>query len=388
MPTARRTAPPVLVLISLWLLLRLGLAWHGGSFAESRPLDLHGHTVSALLLRADSPSKTRPLLVALHGGLAAKETLLPLCWEANRRGADCVTLDALGHGASSRLPLRDTLSRMRSVLHVESLLDVPAAQTAFVGHSMGAHLGCGAVFPCSRCVAIGQPVRCEPSRIVYGTLHQQLGLPRAFYLPISHVLEPWTPVVIDATLDRLLPATRSQHAAQHIAVNVALAWCSLAVMAIAGLLLSRIVRSQVGMPPALRGALAALALWSLIALASWRTLWWLVPTQRTDLLIALPLIAAAWLLARIGQALGLRQPGWGVLFAALLSELAALLCHRLFPVAALQGLLLLPIGLLLPVLSAVAACERLSRSQPDSTEAAVFSATLLGICLALLVPGL
>lgn len=375
------------VCLGMWLVLRLTLLCCGGSFGEAVRVTLGPHSVSALVLRASDSPGSRPLLLAVHGGLAAKETLLPLCWEANRRGADCATIDALGHGASSRVPTAHSLDAMRSALPIQHALGFPAHPTYFIGHSMGAHLGCGAVFSCAHCAAIGQPVHCDASRIVYGTLHQSLGLPRAFYLPVSHVLEPWTPAVIATALDRVLPLPRPADATMHIARNVALAWAALAAMAVAGVLLSRWVRAQAYIPAALRGGLAALVLLLALALAGWRTLWWLIPTQRTDLLIVLPLVAAAWLAARIGQAVGLRHPRWGVLCAALLSEWAALLCLRYVPLDALRGLLRLPLGLLLPVLCTVAVWEYASRTHPDSRESAVFCATLLGTCLALLVPG-
>ena len=387
MSSTRRLLAGAALLIALWLGLRGLLLLEGGSPGEALDVRLNGHAVSALLLRAKAERTPRPLVIALHGGLAAKETLLALCWEALRRGADCATLDALGHGQSGRLPHEHAISAMRSALHIEQALGVASTQTYFIGHSMGAHLGCGTVFPCERCVAIGQPVSCDERRIVYGTVHAQLGLSHRFYLPISHVLEPWTPSVIESALDRLLPQSKRENAAPRIRRDVLLAWGSLGVMALAAVLLARIMRAQAGIPAALRGALAALVILSALAIASYRALWWLVPTQRADALIALALIAAAWLAAHAGKWLGLRHPGWGVLFAALLSEYAAVLCYQHVPIAALRGLLRLPLGLLLPVILVVALWERLSRTHRSSAEAAVFAAVLLGGCLALLVPG-
>ena len=122
--------------------------------------------------------------------------------------------------------------------------------------------------------------------------------------------------------------------------------------------------------------------------ASWRTLWWLVPLQRTDLLIIATLVATAFVLSSVGRQVGLGKPLWGVLLGTVLTEGAAVCCFVAFPVAPLRGLLILPLGLLIPVALVVGLCERFSRSQGDSVEAAVFTTLMLGAFLTLLVPGL
>lgn len=132
----------------LWLGLRLLLLWSGGQLGECARFRFGQSEVAAIIVPGKGAGGERPLLIAAHGGLAAKETLLGLCWEAAQRGADCVTLDALGHGDSNSLPTRNTIAAMRRALHVEHALGVGSERVYFIGHSMGAYLGCGAVFPC------------------------------------------------------------------------------------------------------------------------------------------------------------------------------------------------------------------------------------------------
>lgn len=376
----------------LWLGLRLLLLWSGGQLGESVRFQLGQSEVAAIMVVGKGAGGERPLLIAAHGGLATKETLLGLCWEAAQRGADCVTVDALGHGDSSPLPTRNTIAAMRRALHVEQALGVGSGRVYFIGHSMGAYLGCGAVFPCEHSVAIGQPVACEDDRIIRSNLHHQLGLPASFYLPISHVLEPWTPAVIEGAIERVLPLRKDsglrEGARARIATRVALAWTSLLALAAAGVLLARGVRAQRRLPPALRGVLGAAAVFGALMVASWRTIWWLVPLQRTDLLIVTPLVGAAFAISSIGRQLRLRQPRSGVLLGAMLTEGAAVCCFVAFPVAPLRGLLILPLALLIPVALVVGLCERLSRSQGDSVEAALFTTLMLSSFLSLLVPGL
>ncbi len=376
----------------LWLGLRVLLLWSGGQIGESVRFRFGQSEVAAIMVAGKGAGGERLLLIAAHGGLATKETLLGLCWEAAQRGADCVTVDALGHGDSSPLPTRNTIATMRRALHVEQELGVGSERVYFIGHSMGAYLGCGAVFPCEHSVSIGQPVACEDDRIIRSNLHHQLGLPASFYLPISHVLEPWTPAVIEGAIERVLPLRKDsgqrEAARARIGTRVALAWSSLLALAAAGVLLARGVRAQRRLPPALRGMLGAVAVFGALMVASWRTIWWLVPLQRTDLLILAPLVGTAFAISSIGRQLGLRQPRSGVLLGAMLTEGAAVCCFVAFPVASLRGLLILPLALLIPVALVVGLCERLSRSQGDSVEAALFTTLMLGTFLSLLVPGL
>lgn len=383
---------PLLVcvpLFALWLALRIGLALCGAPLGESISFQIDDqHVAQGLLFRSDKGAGSHPLLIAAHGGLATKETLLGLCWEAASRGADCVTLDELGHGASSPVPIHKTIAAMRAALHVERQLGYSIDNTYFIGHSMGAYLGCGSAFSCSHCVAIGQSVPCEDRRMVYGQVHKQLGLPAAMYLPVSHVLEPWTPSVIATALDRGLPLTGPSGATQRITLRIALAGGSFAVLLSVGVLLARCVRHRVSLPGPIRGVLAAVVLLSVLAVGSYRTLWWLLPFQRTDLLIILPLLGAVWLLTVLGRWLGLRGSLSGVLLAALAAELAALLCYWVFPALPLRGLLRLPLGLLLPLIILVMTWDKLSRKTDDSIESALFAASLLGTFLALLIPGL
>ena len=388
----RAIATPLLgsaVLFLVWLGLRVWLWSAGAPLGESVTVRVDSqHVAKGLLFRSAEGTKPRPLLIAAHGGLATKETLLGLCYEAVSRGADCVTIDELGHGASSPVPILNTISAMRAALHVERALGQSAEHTYFVGHSMGAYLGCGSAFSCSHCVAIGQSVPCEDRRMIYGRLHQQLGLSAAFYLPVSHVLEPWTPSVIETAIDRALPLAKPKGATLRISMRIALAWGSLVVMMCIGVILARCVRQIMSIPGPPRGLLAAAIVWCALAVGSYRTLWWLLPFQRTDLLIVLSLILSALMVTMVARWLSLRHPLWGVFIAALLAEIAAVCCYAAFPAEPLRGLLRLPLGLLLPLIIAVTAMEKLSRHTDDSRESALFAASLLGTFLALLVPGL
>ena len=83
----------------LWIALRIALVLEGGELGRAIDVHIDGRRSSALLFRGEVPA--RNLVVASHGGLATKESLLSVCWEARRRGADCVLVDALGHGSSS-----------------------------------------------------------------------------------------------------------------------------------------------------------------------------------------------------------------------------------------------------------------------------------------------
>lgn len=106
---------------SLWLLLRAALVWAGGALGEDVRARIDGHDVAMIAFRDAAPSRT--LVIAAHGGLASKESLLPVCWEARARGADCVVVDAVGHGASSALPRTDVVAAMRRGLRAERVLE-------------------------------------------------------------------------------------------------------------------------------------------------------------------------------------------------------------------------------------------------------------------------
>lgn len=367
----------------LWVLLRAALVWAGGEVGEGVRARIDGHDVAMIVFRGPVPSKT--LVVALHGGLASKESLLPVCWEARARGADCVVVDALGHGASSELPRTDLVAAMRRALRAERAL-AGYDDVRFVGHSMGAFLGAGAVYPCARSIAIGQAVACGPSRIVWGAVHRALGLSDAYYVPVSHVLEPWTPSVVDETMTRLLPMQRPAPARARVGLTVGLAWTSFAVMSVLGLLAARRLRAG-SMPPALRGVAAAVVLWSALALGAWRTLWFLLPTKASDALVIGAVLAIAVAASAGARALGARSPVLGVTLAWAISQGLALMIWREVELPMIGGLLVLPPLLGFPLVLLVVAWERLSRgARGDVVESAAFSAAILGGFLALLVP--
>lgn len=375
-------------LVALWLLLRCALLLTGAEPGEGVRVRIGEDEVAALLFRGDRPAKT--LLVATHGGLASKETLLPVCWEARRRGADCVAIDALGHGASSALPSgRDSIASMRKALRVDRTLATSGSATnvRFVGHSMGAYLGCGAVFPCEDSVAMGQGVDCPESRIVWGDVHRSLGLSDSFYLPISHVLEPWTPRVVDTVVDSTL---RSQSIGAHgrIALQVALAWLSFFVAAAAGLAFAISVRSTTALSPSLRGLFGAAIVWGALVVGGYRNLWFLLPTQTSDALVVVPIVGVTFLAVSLARVLGLQAPVLGCLLGACVAEFAAVLAAALYPPRALAGILALPIALIAFMAFFVVAGERLSRrSSANALESGLFVSTLLGMFLALLLPG-
>ncbi|HEU4536883.1 MAG TPA: hypothetical protein VFS00_22325, partial [Polyangiaceae bacterium] len=170
MPAPRRRLALALTLAGAWALMRLGLLSAGGEAGRAVDLTIDGRRVAALVFRGDAPAPA--LLVAAHGGLASKETLMHVCWEARRRHADCVALDALGHGASEALPRDRVIEAMRGALRADRALGAYEGYETvrFLGHSMGAFLGCGAAFPCARSVSLGQGVDCPPDRIVWGTV--------------------------------------------------------------------------------------------------------------------------------------------------------------------------------------------------------------------------
>ncbi len=379
----RWTVPATLA--ATWIVFRALLVAHGGEIGEARELSVAGHRVAALLFRGDVRSRT--LVVVVHGGLATKETLVPLCWEVRRRGADCVAVDALGHGGSSALPPRNTLEEVRRALRVDRALG-GYDDVRFAGHSMGAYLGCGAVFPCERSVSIGQVVSCAPSRMVFGSVHRTLGLPDVFYLPVSHVLEPWTPSVIDAAADKLLPGTGTRGTGTPaVARDVVLAWTSLAVMIALGLVVARRVRSASMASPTVRAFAAAGIVWTALVVGATRTLWMLVPTQLGDVAIMGAVVAASLGLVSVLRAAGARHPLTGVVGAWIASEIVAITAWALCHTPVVNHLVILLPLLNVPLGAVVGTWERLSRgADHDTLASAAFVAAIHGGFLALLLP--
>jgi pimeloyl-ACP methyl ester carboxylesterase len=372
----------VLGLAALWLALRVALVASGGELGHAIDIDIGGHRSAALLFRGASPAHT--LVVSSHGGLASKESMLSVCWEARRRGADCILVDALGHGASGAIPSRDALGALHRGLRVEGAIG-SYSDVRYVGHSMGAALGCGAVYPCARSVSIGQGVACDESRIVYGSVHRDLGLPEVFYLPVSHLLEPWTPSVIDRAMSRLLPEASSDRAA--IETKVVLAWSSFAVMMAIGVLAAKRARAVTSLGPLARGLAAGAVIWAALALGAWRTLWFLVPTQVGDVAmiaaVLVPSLGAALLLRTVG----LRSSLVGATMACVVSEMVAILTFALVRVPVIGQLLVLMPLLCMPLAVVIVSWERLSRcTRSDVVEGAAMASALGAAFLALLLP--
>jgi pimeloyl-ACP methyl ester carboxylesterase len=369
-----------IALVVVWLGVRGALALAGGELGSPVTLHIAGAEVAALAYRGPSPAPT--LLVVAHGGLASKETLASLCWEARARGADCVAVDLLGHGASSAIPRRDSLAAMGEALRVDRAAGLQHAHVRFIGHSLGGALGCGAAYRCDECAAIGQPVNCP--NVVWGTVHRALGLPQSWYL-LSHVLEPWTPAVVDRAVSATLggaPETRPR-----IELRIALAWASLVLVVGAGAVVARELRASSRGAPWMRSAAAAAVLWCALSIGAWRILWFTVPTQASDVLWMGAVVGGASLTAWAARAVGIERPWFGVALAMVAVEAVAVAAYLTFPVAALRGLLVLPPILLVPVGFTVWVVEGATRAPGSSVvESAVFCACLLGASLALLLP--
>jgi pimeloyl-ACP methyl ester carboxylesterase len=369
-----------IALVVLWLGLRGALALSGGEVGSPVTLHMAGGEVAALSYRGAAPAPT--LLVVAHGGLASKETLASLCWEARARGADCVAVDLLGHGGSSAIPRRDSLATMREALRADRASGLQHARVRFIGHSLGAALGCGAAFRCDECAAMGQPVDCP--NVFWGSVHRALGLPQSWYL-LSHVLEPWTPEVVDRAVGATLGAVPGSR--PRIALRIALAWASLVFVVAAGAVVAREVRASSRGVPWMRSAAAAAVLWFALSIGAWHILWFTVPTQASDLVWMGAVIGGASLTAWAARAVGIERPWVGVALAMIAVEAVAVAAYVTFPVVPLRGLLVLPPILLAPVGLTVWVVEAATRA-PRSTavESAVFSACLLGASLALLLP--
>ncbi|AKU95264.1 hypothetical protein AKJ09_01928 [Labilithrix luteola] len=370
----------MVVVAVAWLLLRSLLAALGGGLGESVVIERDGHTTRGLLFRAKAPART--LVVAAHGGLATKESLLSLCWEVRARGADCVVVDVLGHGTSSALPPHDPVGAMRRALRVDRGLGA-YDDVRFVGHSMGAYLGAGAAFPCGASIAIGNPVPCGESRIVWGSVHRSLGLSDRFYV-LSHVLEPWTPSVVETAVDRLLPGTHSSGGA--ITIRIALSWASFGAMMLLGLLGARELRRRPG-PRGLHVFASVTLLWLALSLGSYRTLWFLLPTQGADVAVVAGIVSVTLMIAWVARLVGARVPISGTIIACIVAESAAMVLWLTNHVPLIGNLLILLPLLTLPLCVVVAMWERVTRSaRSDVVESAAFTSALLALFVALLLP--
>ena len=311
---------------------------------------------------------------------------MSVCWEARRRGVDCVLVDALGHGASDPIPSHDALGAMQRGLRVDGAPGIgPYADVRYVGHSMGAALACGTVYPCARSVSIGQGVACDESRIVYGSVHRALGLPDAFYLPVSHLLEPWTPSVVDRAMSRLLGPDPEARTA--IATKLGLAWSSFAVMVAIGVLATKRLRAVTSLTPLARGLAAAAVMWIALALGAWRTLWFLVPTQLGDVVMIAAVVVPTLAGALVLRTLGIRWSFAGTTTACMLAVVMAVLVCASVHVPVIGHLLVLLPLLSVPLTVVIAAWERLSRGAgSDGVEAAAMTGALCASFLALLLP--
>jgi alpha-beta hydrolase superfamily lysophospholipase len=156
-------------------------------------------------------------VLAFHGGLACKETMLDICREAAHLGADCYAVDLPGHGASEEtirlLPnggeagcssMAAWVSRTRKALALRT-----GSSPSVVGHSLGAELAWIDGQVCGEPAETGRPTPAyiggayDCSSAIEGTVHWRLGLPYEPGYLLSHVLEPWDPWTNQAVLSEL-----------------------------------------------------------------------------------------------------------------------------------------------------------------------------------------
>ncbi len=363
-----------------WLALRLALLATGAELGEARTVAVGPNRVAVLLFQGPAPATT--LLVVTHGGLASKESVMAVCWEARRRGADCVAVDALGHGASSAQPPSHTVAAMRAALVVAPALG-SYRTVRFLGHSMGAYLGRGRPYACAQSVALGQETECADDRVVWGTLHRTLGLSQDWYL-LAHVLESWTPWVVERALDQVLPKATPGP----LPVQIALSWASFALATAAGVALAAAFRRRCTWSPALRGLSAGAIVWAALDLGAWRTLWFLTPTQASDAIVFAGVVLTSLLVAQLARVLGLRRALLGTVLASLVALAVAAGLFVMFRTRELGALLALLPLMTVPLVPWVWLWERCSRSpRSDVVESAMFTSTLLACFVALLLPG-
>lgn len=364
----------------MWLVLRSLLLATGAELGEARTLEIDGRQVTVLFFRGAEPAPT--LLVATHGGLSSKESVLAVCWAARRRGADCVAVDALGHGGSSAQPDVFTVRLMREAMRVAPGLG-HYENVRFLGHSMGAYLGRGTPYPCGESVALGQTTDCDDDRVVWGTLHRTLGLSEDWYL-LSHVLESWTPWVVERALDLVLPKAP---APSSISLQIALMWLSFAVAVAAGVAFARAFRAAATWPPALRGLGGAVIVWTALDVGAWRNLWFLTPTQASDFVVLGLVLAGSLVLALLMRLFGGRSPLVGAWLGTLFPFGAALALFVTFRSREMGGLMALLPLMSIPLIPWVWLWERASRApRGELVESCVFVAALLTAFVTLLLP--
>jgi pimeloyl-ACP methyl ester carboxylesterase len=370
------------VLLVAWLALRIVLLVMGGGSGRFVSLPVGEHRLAGLYFRGEKPAAT--LLVAGHGAIASKETLLPICWEARRRGVDCLTVDHLGHGQSSPMPRQGTYDAMRAslALAVKSLGVPEETRVVFVGHSLGAVLGCGHAAPCERSVAIGQRTACGPAHEVWGRVHRFFGLADSYYA-LSHTLEPWTPRVVHDAVDEVTP--HDEHGTIRVAVMVTLAWASFTCAALAALSFARGVRAW-PLRPELRALAAAMIVWAGLILGSLRTLWFTLPVQPGDGWIMAIVVGASLGLGALARLLGISGTWWGSVVSFLVAETVMIGISLLFPVPEFKHLMAIPVGLLPVPCFFAAVAERLTRKDRGLLEATVFASVVSAPFVALLVP--
>jgi len=288
----------VFALLWLWPLAAIRVA---NSRTEVTQVVVEGFqaTPTSGLLMSSGESDT--LLIAAHGGLANRNTMMAFCYEANARGADCLTFDLMGHGASSteitdlQEPRCEDATR---VLHdaveevrVLGLKGKRYATVGYVGHSLGAALLCE--MEVQNVAFVGFVCQATPGRTVRG--------PPAVTLPfgeveipqmVGHVLEPWTPVVVDRAVKVSLGAdAKSAGPRQDLTALMPLvsllggflfaSWLSLGLVRrilAAGQVVG--VSRQVG-----AGVVAALVYVIVFAVTGWRTLWFPALVQGSDVAI-------------------------------------------------------------------------------------------------------
>ena len=201
------TTGVLLALLWLWPLAAIRVVNGTSSTVPVVVQGFQGTSTPALFVTA---GETHELLVVAHGGLTNRTSMMAFCYEANARGADCLSLDLLGHGASKgyitdfREPgCAETRGVLHDALEDARILGVQGrhySKIGYVGHSLGAALLCE--MGTNNAAYVGQFCAANPGRVVRAP--SELELPFGKYnLPpaVSHVLEPWTPVVIDRAVN-------------------------------------------------------------------------------------------------------------------------------------------------------------------------------------------
>jgi len=414
-PRRRWIASGILLLVCLLAWGWLALLDRGTSVTAVAVPHGEDAPLPGLYLAGNEPADL--LVITAHGGLASKETTLEFCREARARGADCLAVDLAGHGASRRVaarrPAGDGAAGCAAMSEALAVLDRPQAlgpagpvydRRVFIGHSLGAALGGGSVFPCSRSSCVGNPGACAgTSAVILGDTHRKLGLPDGPGYLLSHVLEPWDPKVVDRALTRHLPQRVGARRSIAVRALLLLLFITAGVLAGTGVAgaLARRIRRQLGQGwgvAVLAGLASSMVVLATAASLARRCLWWLWPIQASDvwvggatllatLAIGGPVLAGMSVLHKGAPA------GWFTHLAAMvLGVVPGLICAFGVPVfwgdACLSsGVIVLVPPLMVVVAVGVIGLRLLAGWRTHPAESLAFCGLMMAWTLALLTPG-